>query len=579
MAGRPWRSVGVWLLTAALTIGALTVWAVALRHARPIPSPTHVPWLLLACLFYLAEANVVHVYRRGDAHTFSLSEVPLVVGLFFFGPAGLVSAYLLGAGAALVVHRHQRPTKLFFNLSHFALGAVLAEVVFHGILPARPSDIGVGTWLPLVGAAFTSAIVGAVAVQGVIAISQGRQAASSVGEVVVLGGIATLVNASLGLVAVSLAWDHPANAWALVVPLVIVVVAYRAYLAERDKRKSLQFLYQSAQLLQRTQEVGDATAGLLTQVCSMFRAQWAELLLFPGGDGSRALRAAIDADGQGRPLSRSHLDPAELVMASLASDRHGVMIRDGRVVRTRRRRRTPVDGMVATLENERGPVGMLRVLHRLDSVSAFSDDEMRLLQTLADHVAAALANGQLEHSLGELRARERELRQQALHDPLTGLANRALFADRVREALAGAAQANATTAVVFLDLDDFKAVNDSFGHQVGDEVLRTTAARVRECLRPSDTAARLGGDEFAVLLPDVPDASLAMAVAQRIREAVAAPVQVGGHIVVVGASLGVSLGEAGAVRIEDLLERADAAMYRVKAAGKGAVQLVDTAQS
>jgi diguanylate cyclase (GGDEF)-like protein len=130
--------------------------------------------------------------------------------------------------------------------------------------------------------------------------------------------------------------------------------------------------------------------------------------------------------------------------------------------------------------------------------------------------------------------------------------------------------------VIFIDLDDFKSVNDTFGHQAGDEVLRQTAERIRDCLRPSDTAARLGGDEFAVLLPDVPDSSRAMAVAQRIREAVEAPVQAGDHVIVVSASLGVSLGTAESARVDDMVERADAAMYQVKAAGKGDVQLVET---
>ena len=118
--------------------------------------------------------------------------------------------------------------------------------------------------------------------------------------------------------------------------------------------------------------------------------------------------------------------------------------------------------------------------------------------------------------IGERKALLDQLAHQAFHDPLTGLANRALFAERLREAVSPdrASDPRGATAVVFIDLDNFKSVNDTFGHQAGDEVLRATAARIRDCLRPSDTAARLGGDEFAVLLPDLPDTSRAMAVAQ-----------------------------------------------------------------
>jgi diguanylate cyclase (GGDEF)-like protein len=155
----------------------------------------------------------------------------------------------------------------------------------------------------------------------------------------------------------------------------------------------------------------------------------------------------------------------------------------------------------------------------------------------------------------------------ALHDPLTKLPNRTLLLDRLGLALSRAGRLGSLVAVLFLDLDGFKAVNDSLGHAAGDELLIQVAERVRGCLRPADTVARLGGDEFGILLEEVSDATEVHAVADRILDALRVPMTVQGKELVTGASIGVVLGasEEGA---GDLLRRADLAMYVAKAGGK-----------
>jgi len=164
---------------------------------------------------------------------------------------------------------------------------------------------------------------------------------------------------------------------------------------------------------------------------------------------------------------------------------------------------------------------------------------------------------------------EAQLRHQALHDSLTGLANRALFADRLQHALDRATRAEgASLAVLFLDLDDFKTINDSLGHGSGDELLVSVARRLEETLRPGDTAARLGGDEFGVLLED---ATLegAQALATRIVEAFEPPFSIQNQPVPVHASIGIALNTASASSPEELLRNADLAMYVAKQRGKG----------
>lgn len=166
-------------------------------------------------------------------------------------------------------------------------------------------------------------------------------------------------------------------------------------------------------------------------------------------------------------------------------------------------------------------------------------------------------------------ALENQLRRQAFHDTLTGLPNRALFEDRLAQALARERRHGGAVGVLFVDLDDFKLVNDSLGHAAGDELLRAVAARLADGLRDTDTAARFGGDEFAVLLPELVDGlAEAEAVAERLRVALQTPVELRGQALTVTASVGIALA-ARADSSEDVLRNADVAMYAAKERGKG----------
>jgi diguanylate cyclase (GGDEF)-like protein/PAS domain S-box-containing protein len=163
-----------------------------------------------------------------------------------------------------------------------------------------------------------------------------------------------------------------------------------------------------------------------------------------------------------------------------------------------------------------------------------------------------------------------QLRTLAFHDPLTLLANRALFADRVHQAIRHVAD-GMTPAVLFIDLDNFKTVNDSLGHSAGDQLLRGFATRLVQCTRAGDTVARLGGDEFAVLIDHASDVEAAMVVARQIIEACKHPYEVEDRTLRIGASIGVTLADR-LSNVERLLRNADAAMYAAKSNGKGHAQ-------
>ncbi|MGH2790708.1 MAG: putative bifunctional diguanylate cyclase/phosphodiesterase [Actinomycetota bacterium] len=175
----------------------------------------------------------------------------------------------------------------------------------------------------------------------------------------------------------------------------------------------------------------------------------------------------------------------------------------------------------------------------------------------------------------ERKGLEDQLKHQAFHDPLTGLANRALFVDRVEHALARGKRDGLRVAVLFFDLDDFKTINDSLGHNAGDQLLMAAAKRLHTCLRPGDTFARFGGDEFAILLEDT-SLSNATSVAYRLIDGLSEPFSIGGRDVIVRASVGIELGNARTIRSDELLRNADVAMYVAKSKGKARYELFDS---
>ena len=219
--------------------------------------------------------------------------------------------------------------------------------------------------------------------------------------------------------------------------------------------------------------------------------------------------------------------------------------------------------------------------------SATADFRLRHADGRWIHVEAIAKNLLNDPSIGgivvnyrditERKTFEEQLRHQAFHDPLTNLPNRALFMDRLRHALVRMKRRKKPAAVLFLDLDNFKLVNDSLGHEAGDRLLVSVAQRLRGCLRTEDTAARFGGDEFTILLEDVRHAGDAVRVARQITQALNAPFALEGREVFINASIGITLSTSGRERPTDLLRNADAALYRAKASGKAACEVFDAA--
>ena len=234
--------------------------------------------------------------------------------------------------------------------------------------------------------------------------------------------------------------------------------------------------------------------------------------------------------------------------------------------------------LVRRLTDGAGASGRAEVI---DCLLAHKDGGLRHFEILhADLLSDSAVGGIVLNGrdVSERKAFEEQLAHQAFHDPVTHLANRALFNERVRHAVARTLREGMGMAVLFVDLDDFKTVNDSLGHAAGDRVLLEVAQRIAGSVRAADTAARFGGDEFAILLEDVHDIQTAVETAERLLDALSRPLDINENHLVIRASLGISIAEPGHPSdADELIRNADAAMYIAKGDGKGGYRLFEPA--
>jgi len=213
------------------------------------------------------------------------------------------------------------------------------------------------------------------------------------------------------------------------------------------------------------------------------------------------------------------------------------------------------------------------VAEHLDAILAVGYREVPVADPIVAHCGGKFAE-RLAVALS-MSARDERLYRQAHYDPLTALPNRLLFRDRLAQELANAVAGLSRGALLYIDLDHFKRVNDSVGHTAGDQLLTIVAQRLRSCIKDGDTVARLGGDEFTVILRNVVNPDAACAVAARIIESLQLPVNIAGRDCYVCASIGITLFPDDATTIEDLMRNADTAMYRAKDLGRGRMMFFD----
>ena len=555
----------VWLFIAAVGVANVVIWAVNLgsfEHAGFLPGVS-LTWWELAPAFYLAEVFVVHLQFRKQAHTLSLSEVGLALGLFFASPTNLLAAHVIGAAAALIVNRRQRAIKLAFNLAELPLCTGVAVFVFRSLAPAGQS--GPRVWAVAMLAATAAHLLGIFLVSAVIAVAEKRFSAPQLPQTLLISLVGAVATTCLGLATVVLIARDPWSGLLLVAPVLACGVAFRGYMAQREQREHVEFLYESMRATQGAPEFGQAVGQLLGSARRLLRAEYAEILLLspdPGGapirsvsaDGSEVLMQTDERRAPGDELALRTVGAGRAALLGRRREPHHL---DGVLAS-----RNLDDAIVGALRGENGPFGLLIVGDRIGDVTTFGDPDRDLFETFAGHASILLENGRLEHSLAQVTELKEELKHQAYHDALTGLPNRFHFVESLAERLAALAPEN-RVAVLYVDLDGFKSVNDSWGHHAGDELLAQVGARIRGVVRTGDLPGRLGGDEFGVLLEGADQASAEHA-AQRLNEVLLAPFALKTCETSVHASIGIALSGTEATTAEDLIRNADLAMYTAK---------------
>src|SRR6201991_4615942 len=495
---RSTRELLVWGYVLALSVVAAVAWAFVTHGDVPHADP-RLPWWAVALGFAFAEVCVVHVRFRRSAHSFSLADLPFVFGLVFASGDAFVIGALVGTGIVWGLIRRLEPVKLAFNLAQLALAASAAAGILQ-LIAGNADALQPETWVGLYAATLTSGALTILLLGGAIAIAEGNVSPQMLVQMFATDALVTLINASIAIAAALVVATDPRAVPVLLVPALTVFAVYRAYIGERQRHERLEFLYDANRTLSRSPEVAEALEALLARSLEAFNADVAEVLLYTGeGEPLRTTHGPGDHRVTMEPTDRaiaeelSGLVDTENPVVSLTPPFGSPHLRASLQARDLR------PAMIAMLPGEERTIGTIMLANRVGLERSFGADDLRLLEALANNAAVALQYDRLNQAVNKLQSLQDQLHHQAYHDPLTDLPNRTLFMERVREELAD----DGAAAVLFVDVDDFKTINDSLGHHIGDALLVSVAERMRGCVRPEDTIARLGGDEFAVMVPGV----------------------------------------------------------------------------
>jgi diguanylate cyclase (GGDEF)-like protein len=534
--------------------------AVAAAAGSLLPRPPsltgslHLSWWVFIGLFCVTEAFVLKLRVRGQLQGISLSEIPLVIGLFTTEPMHVVTSRMIaGLLVFLTVQKHT-PVKAVFNVMLIGSSTASAIAVF-GLLVGSHEAMGPVGWVsvPLavtVSGLFEGALI--VLVMGWYAGPRPRPE--------VIRELAFSIIWPVAISAVGLATVYALSSGAAALPLVMAgaaaIIGYRAFAALSDRHASLERLYDLSDALALDPGSRNVVDSVLAQSADLMRADYSEIALCgfrPGAPIRWTMR-------HGQPLiGPDEVDPALLLvfpptrvhLVTSGAEPDQAFLAD----------RGLVEALIVPLRVDDEVAGHLVVGDRRGEERPLAMTDGRLLETVANHASVALRNGRLME----------RLQFEARHDELTGLPNRLDLRHRLDELAASAASGGNPLSVMVLDFDGFKAINDTLGHQAGDELLRALASRFRTTAGDEAVVARMGGDEFAILSTVFADPGSAMTLARRMLACFDEPVAVSGAPRLrLNGSLGIALGPRHGLTGTDLLRNADIAMYAAKAGAGGA---------
>ncbi len=529
------------LLVAIYGLAMFVAGLLLLTVAQPLqgtPRYLPFPWWAMVLGFFAAEASALHIEIRRETHTLSLSGIPLLFGLLSLSPITLVLSRLLGNGAALVLVRKRTGLKLAWNLSLYLLETATAAAVASLVLVRGAPDQLV-EWIVLLGAVLAAELISLVAVPVVIMIVESELRLSLYAQIARSQFIA-VVSSTFAILAAAAMLDQPWLGPLAMVPLVGVAGLLRMHGRLGKEHHDLQQLHHFTTAIAGRNSLDSGLehlAIILRSSCAAVAVETA-----PGIFAVRSFRNDTFLD------STVSIDPSlpkpeltTVISAGLPEPSSQALIHElgGQ------------DGIVSLFTDHEGSFVYVLLIDRLGTTDVFSSEEVQLFGSLTATLRARM-------STDNLLAR---LETQARIDALTGLANRSSLETELTNRLS---DATSSGAVLLLDLDRFKDVNDSLGHNLGDELLRVFADRLSGQLKPGDLAGRLGGDEFAVILDGSgPDANIELEVASLVDQ-LNLPLELEGLTLEIGSSLGIARWPADAHTSTELLRLADIAMYEAK---------------
>ena len=532
----------VWLFTLALAAAGGVLW----WRGPTLPTlSSGLWWPVLALLFCLTERFVVNLPIGRENHSVAFGEAPLLLGLLFVSPPQLLAAALSGVGVALALLFRASLIKLAFNLALWFLQVSTGIVVFHALLTGlgvEDDPLSPLGWLAALLAMETINILSSLSVTTVISLREGVWSRQSLRSALTAGAINTVVVTDLALLTALILRREPTALALLAVLGLLSFGLYHGYQVQRLRYGRLELLYEFTRSVDQALQDESVLETVLREARGLLRARRADVLL-------------VGADGSYRSLGGTCSPTADWWQPAY----EGKILRLPRGAADERaealRAEGHVDGLAAPLRDGGQICGGLVVTDRVDDVSTFDGEDAKLFQALAGHASVALANSGL---VERVRAAAEETEHLSRHDPLTGLPNRLDFQQRLERRLS----ATGSAAVLLMDVDRFKEVNDTLGHDVGDQLLQQVGQRLRRLEHDETVVARLGGDEFAVLLEG--DEIHIEGMVQRVSRDFARPFDLGEVELDVTASIGIAMAPRDGVSAALLLRRAEVAMYDAK---------------
>jgi diguanylate cyclase (GGDEF)-like protein len=549
------------------TVVASGVAAIAATSPALADGPPPI-WRLVitAAAFAVGDIALLHIRFGTHRYSFTWGELAVVLGLVLVPlPWLVIIAPLAVAPAHLFARRGA--VKVAFNTLSYSAGITIASLVIHatgGSIEGHLSQPGV--WGRLLLASTAYFLWNGLTVAGAVALSQDVPFRTVVTKGLLLKALVLIGNTLCATVVITMVSLQPATLFLVPALLAVLYGVYRNYLRAMQERDTWQVLQATSRELLRT-EPGEVADVVLQHTRALFNADFVELLLVEA-DGARAVVYRQGTDGTRVRLEGPTNDVAGSFWGRAVCELEPFEIRRGHAAALQEHdlEAHGIDRcLVAPLLVHGECLGTLRI--GFPANARVNGRDRQVFTTFANHVAGAVHNTRLFS----------EVRSRALHDPLTGLPNRALLADRLTNAQARSKRSDGAVAVLFLDLDRFKVINDSLGHSVGDRLLVAVAERVSGSIRPGDTAGRFGGDEFIVICDDVADEAEALRLAGRLVDSLEAPFVLGSGTdpIFLSASVGVALGVDGDEDPAAMIRDADAAMYRAKERGRARCELFD----